>query len=454
MTALRLTLLAPLSAAVLLFAAPAQAIEIQEVTSPGGIEAWLVEDHSNPILALSFSFAGGAASDPLGQEGRSNLASGLLDEGAGELDAAAFRGELEARSISLSFEAGRDSLRGSLVTLSEERARAGELLALALSEPRFDAAAVERVRSQMLSSLARRESQPNAQAALALQASLFPDHPYGRSSSGTAETVEALTADHLRAFVAERVARDELLVGAVGDITPEELGVYLDAIFGGLPESGTPIAVADTVPQAAGQQHSVELAVPQSAILLAQPGPKRDHPDYYALVVVDQVLGGGSFTSRLYEEVREKRGLAYGVWSTLRPLDKAGIWYAGTSTQTARVAESLAVIQEVWRDLAEEGPSDAEIEAAVDYLVGSFLLRLTSSSAIADTLVAIQRAELGMDYIERRAEIYESLAPEEIRAAARRWLDPESLVVVVAGAPLEDSAEAAAGPETPRAETN
>ncbi len=424
----------PLALLAIVVTAPARALDIQRVMSPGGIEAWLVEDHTNPILALSFAFEGGAAMDPVGQEGRTSLAVGLLDEGAGDLDAAAFRGELERRSIRISFDAGRDSIGGNLTTLTDRRDRAGELLALALTQPRFDEEALERVRRQALSQLARRENQPNAQAALALQAVLFPDHPYGRPSDGHPDSIAAHSADDLRAVVAERFARDGLMVGVVGDITAEELGPYLDQIFGGLPESGLPVTIGAADLQAKGQRHEVEIPVPQSSIMLAQPGPLRDDPDYYALVVVNRVLGGGSFSSRLYDEVREKRGLAYGVWSSLRPMDKAGIWYAGTSTQTDRVHESLAVMQDVWRKMAEEGPTDEEIEAAVDNLVGSFVLSLTSSDAIADTLVAIQRAELGIDYIDRRNAIYESLTPDEIRAAARRWLDPDALVIVVAGA--------------------
>lgn len=416
-------------------AAPARAIDVERVTSPGGIEAWLVEDHSNPILALSFAFEGGAAADPAGKEGRASLTASLLDEGAGALDAAAFQGALERASIDLSFDAGRDGVYGGLVTLSERRDQAGELLSLALTAPRFDAPAVERVRQQLQSRLAQRLSQPNAQAALALQAALFPDHPYGRPTDGTPESVAALTAEDLRAFVAERLARDVLTVGVVGDITAEELGPYLDAVFGGLPAAAAPLEIARVEPAAAGQAQAVAIPVPQSSIMLAQRGPLRDDPDYYALSVVNNVLGGGSFSSRLYDEVREKRGLAYGVWSSLRPYDHAGVWYAGTSTQTERVPESLAVMRRVWREMAEEGPTDAEVEASIDYLVGSFLLSLSSSEDIADTLVAVQSEGLGIDYLDRRREIYESLTPEAVRAAARRWLDPDSLAVVIAGAP-------------------
>ncbi|MBC6416533.1 MAG: insulinase family protein [Rhodospirillales bacterium] len=434
--------LLPLLAALLALGLPARAIEIQQVVSPGGIEAWLVEDRSNPILAVSFAFGGGAASDPAGKAGRANLAAALLGEGAGELDAAAFRGELERRSIDLSFDAERDNLYGTLVTLSDRRQRAGALLAMALTEPRFDGEAMERIRWQVMSALAHREHRPEARAAEALQASLFPGHPYGRPRQGTPASVAALETADLEAFVAERLARDNLIVGVVGDIAAAELGPYLDALFGGLPEKAAPLAVEETRVQAAGHRQRLELPVPQSSIMLAQQGPLRDDPDYYALAVVDKVLGGGSFSSRLYREVREKRGLAYGVWSRLRPMDKAGIWYAGTSTQTGRVGEAVAVIREVWRDLAEEGPTDVEIGQAVDYIVGSFLLSLSSSEAIARTLVAIQDAELGIDYIDRRQQIFEGLTPEEIRAAARRWLQPEALAIVIVGAAPEPEAAA------------
>ncbi|MBC6405880.1 MAG: insulinase family protein [Rhodospirillales bacterium] len=439
--------LLPLLAALLAVGLPARAIEIREVVSPGGIEAWLVEDRSNPILAISFAFEGGAAADPAGKEGRANLAAALLDEGAGELDAAAFRGELERRSIDISFDTTRDSLYGTLVTLTDRRQRAGELLAMALTEPRFDGEAVERIRRQVMSTLARRQHQPDARAAEALQASLFPGHPYGRPSRGTPESVAALETTDLEAYVAERLARDNLTVGVVGDIAAEELGPYLDALFGRLPERAAPLAVEQTRVQAAGQRQTVNLPVPQSSIMLAQQGPLRDDPDYYALAVVDEVLGGGGFSSRLYDEVREKRGLAYGVWSSLRPMDKAGIWYAGTSTQTGRVGEAVAVIQQVWRELAAEGPTDEEIGQAVNYIAGSFLLSLSSSEAIATTLVKIQDLDLGIDYIDRRQQIYESLTPEEIRAAARRWLKPEALAIAIAGAPT--GPDAATDAETP-----
>lgn len=433
-------LLAPLS-----FAPASAAVEVQRVVSPGGIEAWLVEDHSNPILALSFSFLGGAASDPEGLEGRARMAAALLDEGAGPLDSQAFRQALERDSIDLSFSAGDDELYGSLVTLTGDRDRAVELLALALDQPRFDEEPVERVRAQLQVRIARKANDPQSLAYEKLDSLVFGAHPYGRPSEGTVESVAAIDRAALAAYAEERLALDTLKIGVVGDITPEALGLLLDEAFGALPAESPALAVPEVEPLAAGELTVIDLPVPQSAVFLAQPAPKRDHPDFYAAQVVNYVLGGGSFSSRLYEEVREKRGLAYSVWTDISARDHGSIWLGGVATQNARVAESIAVIEQIWGELATEGPSDAEIEQAITYLTGSFALRLTSSEGIARILVSMQREALGIDYIARRDGYYESLTPEEVRRVARAWLDPEKLAIVVAGQP--EGLAAAESPE-------
>lgn len=420
---------------LLLAALPAEAIQIERVVSPGGIEAWLVEEHSNPIMAISFSFAGGAAIDPVGQEGRARMTSALLDEGAGELDSQAFQGELDRLSIQLGFSASDDDLSGSVITLTKTRDRAAELLHLALTEPRFDAEPVERIRSQLLVRLSRKANDPNAVAYDTLDRLVFAGHPYGRPAEGTPETVGKLTAEDLRAYVKERLALDTLKIGVVGDITPEELGPLLDRVFGGLPKTSPALAVPEVTPQGGGQQLVVEKPVTQSVIYLAQPGPKRDDPDFYAAAVVNYVLGGGTFSSRLYEEVREKRGLAYSVWSDISARDHAGLWYAGAGTQNARAAETLDIMRQEWTRLAAEGPTDEEVAKAITYLTGSFALRLTSSDGIADLLVAIQRADLGIDYVDKRASYYAGLTADEVRRVAKKWLDPRKLAVVVVGQP-------------------
>jgi zinc protease len=249
------------------------------------------------------------------------------------------------------------------------------------------------------------------------------------------DSLTAITADDLRAYVGERLALDTLKIGVVGDITPEELGLLLDQVFGSLPAASPAIALQDATLPAAGQLTVLDMPVPQSVLYMAQPGPKRDDPDYYAAAVLNHILGGGTFASRLYAEVRESRGLAYSVWSDLVDLDRAGLWMAGAATQNARVADTLAVMREVWGKLAAEGPTAEEVQNAITYLTGSFALRLASSESISRLLVTVQREDLGIDYLDRRSSFFEAVTPEDVKRVAQLWLDPGRLVVVVAGEP-------------------
>lgn len=426
-----------LSLALVLLAAPlARAVEIVRVTSPGGIEAWLIEAHDNPLFALSFSMPGGAALDPKGKEGLTLLLASTIDEGAGDLDSEAFRQEMEDRSISLSFSTGQDSFTGTLQGLTRERDRAFELLHLALTQPRFDEEPIQRVKSQIESILARAKQNPDSIAGEALARLTFGQHPYAFRKEGTPESLAGLTADDLRQLAKERLQRNGLIIGVVGDITPEELAPLLDATFGALPIAEIPPVTPAFTFEGQGVVQVIPFPGPQSVIQMAQPAIKRDDPDFYAARVVDQVLGGGSFTSRLYLEVREKRGLAYGAWSSLTPRQAGGLWYAGASTKNESAGETLEIMREVWAQMAKEGPSDEEIQAAIDYLTGSFALSLTSSPDIADLLVSIQREKLGIDYIDKRAIFYDTLTPDQVRQVAKRLLDPAKLAIVVVGEPV------------------
>ncbi len=419
----------------LLAASQARAVEVQRVVSPGGIEAWLVEDHTNPIIALELAFRGGAALDPEDKAGLATMVAGTIDEGAGPLDSQAFQGELDNLSISLRFEAGQDSLSGSLETLTENRDRAFELLRLALTEPRFDAEPVERIRSQIIARLSRQSEDPDYIAGRMLRRLMYGEHPYARPSGGTEESIARITADDLRGFVQQRFGRDRLYVGVVGDITPDELAQALDATFGSLPAEAAPFTVPEATVENGGETVVIAKPIPQSVVALGQEGIRRDDPDYYAAYVVNYILGGGGFASRLVEEVREKRGLAYSVYSYLAPFDHGSMIYAGTATQNARVGESLDLIRQEWRRMAEEGPSGEELEDAKRYLTGSFPLRFSSSDNIAGMLVGMQMEDLGIDYLERRNDYVEAVTLDDAKRVAKQIYRPDALTVVVVGAP-------------------
>ena len=410
------------------------AADIQKVRSPGGITAWLVQERSIPMLAVEIRFRGGASLDPAGKEGLANLLSGLLDEGAGDLDSQTFQGRLEDLAISLSYNTGRDGFSGSMRTLTEHTNEAFRLLRLSLMEPRFDQQAVERMRSQVITGIRSREQNPGTIAGRTLFKKLYPDHPYGRPSRGTPKSVTAITVDDLRAFVDRRFAKGNLIVGVVGDISAERLSGLLDQAFGDLPEvSESSVLVADVMPVAAGGTEVIRRPIPQSVLMWAMPGIKRNDPDYFAAVLVNRVLGGGGLTSRLYAEVREKRGLAYSVYSAVVPYEHSGIVLGGVGTQNGQLAESLSLIQTEITKVAREGITAEELEAAKTYTTGAFPLSLTSNARTAGMLVTLQALDLGIDYRERRAGLINKVTLDDVRAVAGRLLDVDAMSVVVVG---------------------
>lgn len=410
------------------------AAKVEHVVSPGGIEAYLIAEPAIPFMSLSMRFKGGSIGDPDGKEGLANLISALLDEGAGDLDSQAFQTELEDLAIRLSFDAGRDSFIGDLKTLTENRERAFELLRLAVGEPRFDDEPVARIKSQIQASLRRRQEDPDSLASKTWFEQAFNGHVYARPVEGTADSVAAITSDDLETFVGQRLARDNLLIGVAGDITAEELGPLLDHAFGGLPATSAPLEPAEIAPKADGIT-VVRQEVPQSKVLFGQKGMEREDPDFYAAYVVNHILGGGGFTSRLTAEIREARGLAYSVYSYLYPTEFAPIWLGGLGTSNASVAEALDLVQAEVKRMATGDITQPELDDAKTYLTGSFPLRLTSNDRIAGLLVSMQVNDLGIDYLEKRNALIEAVTLDDLKRVAARLYDPDHLLTVVVGDP-------------------
>ncbi|MBX3454624.1 pitrilysin family protein [Ferrovibrio sp.] len=408
---------------------------IERVTSASGIEAWLVREPKIPMLALQAMWRGGTASDPEGQQGRAALAADLLTEGAGDLDAEAFQSALRDGAISLDFDASRDYLSLSLRVLNDQRQRAFDLLAQALTAPRFDDEPIARVKAQAEAAARRALNNPGSMVNRRFLATAFPNHAYGRESSPTLESLPNLQRADFAAYSRAVLARKNLVIGVVGDISPDELRKLLDASFGKLPAESSLVQPPVIVPKTTAKPLIVSYDNPQSMVVFGGPGLLRDDPDYYVATVLNYVLGGGGFNSRLTEEIREKRGLVYSVGTQLHPMLSAGLFMGSLSTRNDQAGQALALVREAFARIAQEGITDQELADAKAYLTGSFPLRLTSNGAIAGMLAAMQASNLGPDYIDRYAEYIEAVRIEDIRRVAQRLFASGDLLVVVVGKP-------------------
>jgi len=409
----------------------AYAVEIQTVVSDKGIKALLVEDYTVPLVALSFAFKGGSTQDSDGRAGTAQLLTNMLDEGAADIESQAFQERLDDNGVNYSFEASLDEFSGSIKTLKSSDNEAYELLRLMINEPRFDEEPIGRMKAARLNRLRAQETDPQAIAGKAFRETVFGGHPYERPAEGTIESLTAITAADLEGYRKRVFARDNLVIGVVGAISPEELKPVLDRIFGKLPEKADLKTVEDLKVKT-GERVAVDFNTPQTNIRMALPGIKRDDPDFYAGYLVNYILGGGSFSSRLYNEVREKRGLAYGVYSYLGTYDHAGIVGAGTATSAATTQQAVDLILAEIERMAKEGPTEAELKRAKDYIIGAYAIsNLDTSGKIAGVLVAIQTSGLGIDYIDKRRDYLEAVTIDDAKRVAARLLDGEPTVITV-----------------------
>lgn len=406
-----------------------------QVVEADGITAWLVEDHAVPVVSVAWAWRGGAALDPPGQEGAAAMAAALLTEGAGTLPATEFADALRNEAISLSFSADRDGFEGSFRALTEALPAALRLTHLAMTAPRLDAEAVERVRARSILAARRMLETPRGQAGRAFWANAYPGHPAGRPTGGTAESLAALPVEAIRAALARQIRREGLLVAASGAITPKELRELLPRLFGDLPE-GAPPAPPPLPPFHRFGQRILPVPSPQSAVVFGQEGLDAEDPDWEAAQVMLRILAGGGFASRLMQAVRERRGLAYGIGAGLDVMFRHGVIVGAVSTENARVAETLAVTREEWARMAQSGPTAAELSDAVAYLTGSLPLQFTDSRRIADGLLALLRNGRPVDWLAGRPARLAAMTQQRIAAVAARLLKPADLSLVIAGEPV------------------
>jgi len=408
-------------------------MKIQSVRSAGGIEAWLVEEHGLPLLTMQYAFMGGASQDPVDKAGVANFLSAMLDEGAGDLSSQVFQEEVERIAAKIRFNAGRDGFNGNFQTLTENRDKATKLLALALTKPRFDPDATDRIRQQILASIQFDSKDPDKVADHAWYAAAYPGHPYGNPVSGTLSSVTSISPADLEGFRSRLFARDNLKVAVVGDIDAKTLGVLLDTVFGDLPANSRRFPVEVMEPKSGPLHSLIEMDIPQSVAQFGQAGIGRKDPDFMAAYILNYIIGAGGFSSRLMEEVREKRGLCYSVYSYINPMQRSSVYLGGVATKTDSMDQSLEVIRGVLTDIVENGPTELELAEAKQYLTGSYALGFTSSSAISGQLLGLLLHDMPIDYVDTRNQQVNAVTLADVRRVAKQLLKPSRLIVTVVG---------------------
>jgi len=429
-------ILRALFTAALLWASPAMAaVDIQSVTSKGGIVAWLLEDHSIPFTALNIRFQGGTSLDAAGKRGAVNLMTALIEEGAGDLDAQGFAAARDGLAAQFSFGSDADGITVSAQFLTENRDEALALLASALTNPRFDQDAIDRVRGQVLAGIESDAKDPSAIAATLSSAAIFGSHPYGSDDAGTAASVQALTRDDILAAFKDSIARDRMVIAASGDITAEDLSAALDALLGGLPANGAPMPPrAEPVFQAGIKVQ--DFPGPQSTVIFSQPGLPVNDPDFMAASLVNEILGGGRFTARLMTEVREKRGLTYGIGTGLASMQLAETLDGSFQASNDKVAEAIEVLRAEWAKMAAGDVTQAEVDTAKTYMIGAYPLRFDGNGAIAGILVGMQINGFPIDYPKTRNDRVAALTLDDVQRVARRLIRPDLLQITVVGQPV------------------
>ncbi|HAX90693.1 MAG TPA: peptidase M16 [Rhodospirillaceae bacterium] len=408
---------------------------ITEVTSASGVKAWLVQDSKLPLIALRFAFRGGVETDPADKQGLAVLTTTMMMQGAGAYDDSAFQERLAASSIAMEISAGRDYVAGEVKTLSRKKEEAFHLLALVLTQPRFDQTVLDRVRGQQQTAVTAQLAKPAWQARYALYTHLFGAHPYGYRSLGTVASLNKITREDMVSFTQSRFARDTLFVSVVGDITPDELRTRLDQLFGALPEKAKTQDIAPVTLPEKPMSVLTKREGTQTNIIFAAPTLMRRDPDWYAAEIANYILGGGGFIARLMKAVRAREGLTYGIATGLAPTEKTSLLMGGFDVDNGKAAEALALVKRVWQDFYAKGVSEDEVQAAKDYLIGSAPLSLTSTDAIADALLSMQTQELGIDYLDRRDALYRTVTREDVSRVITQYFAPSALSFSFVGKP-------------------
>jgi len=412
--------------------------DVHEVVASSGFKALILEDHQLPVVSVQIVFRkSGHAFDPQGQEGLSHSVSELLDEGSGNLSGTEFHRQLENAAISLGVSEDSDNFTINIKCLTEHLPKALALVKTAITAPHFDDDAIRRIISDINSERTEKNDEPETLAIITWQQIYYGSKPYGQSGLGTRTSLNTITPNDLKHFVHSHFTQDHLIISAAGDISNKTLKPLLDDFIDALPAKSEPSPVIDASGPATGSVQVIEKPLSQSVAIFGEKSLLRSNPDFYATYVLNYVIGGGSFESRLMKTVREDKGLAYTVYTFLNMNEYSVVLQGYVASSNDHIDQSVAIIRKQLADLRDHGVTQQELQDAKDYMTLSFALKLDSTESLTEFLTTMQLFHLGNDFIAKRNSYVNQVTLADVNRVAKQILDPDHLTVVIVGHPEE-----------------
>ena len=394
--------------------------------------ALLFSDHSVPIIAIDFAFPMGSAFDPAGKHGLANLTSAMLTEGVDGYDALSYKKELESHAVQLSFSANRDFLTGRVQFLSNQTNDAVRLTRLSLLSPMINPDDLKRIKRQQNSYFDYKEQTPKLLAQDLWWQTAFSGHPYSHPVDGTRESIAGINVKDIKSFLQSCISLNNLTVGIAGDANEKQAQLILNDLFNGLQPVGNCPAM-QPFGKIVGQTVHLTKNLPQSVAYFGHSSIKRSDPDFYSMMVVDYILGSGSFSSRLMDEVREKRGLTYGIGTNLSDTLTGPLILGQVASAADKIEQALSLTKTIWQDVAKNGITQQELNDAKTYLNGSFPLQQDNTKSLSALMLYMQQQNLPIDYLDKRAELINTVTLNQANSMAKRILHADNLVIAVVG---------------------
>ncbi len=408
-------------------------LDFEQLETKSGIKFWLVEDNSLPLVSLSFSFKGGALADGLGKEGTTNLMTSLLDEGTDGFTAENFKLSMRENGVKISFSSRKEKVEGTLQVVKSQLQEGFWLLHEAVNNPIFKTNEINKVKKQLVASIKIDESNISTLASDKFEEYFFNDKKMKRKVKGSVRSINNISRQDLIESHKKIFCRNNVYIGIAGSINKDLAKKYIDYVFGSLPLKNT----KNFQPNVSVNKGSkiINVDSPQSTVIFGQRGVGRNDPNYFSARILNYVLGGGGFQSRLYKEVREKKGLVYSIYSYLRPYEEEGIIIGGFQTRNKTVKETMNKVIDEWKKISKNGITKNDLNDAKTYYKGSFSRNYTNTLSISKLLTVVQYYSLGEDYFKKRNQIIDQINLNEINNYASTLFDPESLYFMIVGKP-------------------